>query len=132
MAGRQASGRAFSFRRGLLLTNHHVLPNAAVARTSLIEFDYQLGLNGAFQPTTTFSLEPNVFFFANQHFDYALVAVQRTSGAGARQLAELWLECPYRGGRQSHHLSVAEHHSASQWRGKTTRTSRESTGRCAG
>jgi V8-like Glu-specific endopeptidase len=87
-----SSGRPSGFGTGflvsprLLLTNHHVLPNATVARASLIEFDYQLGLNGVFMPTTTFSLEPNVFFYADQHFDYALVAVQRTS-TGGRQLA---------------------------------------------
>ena len=79
-------GTGFLVSPRLLLTNHHVLPNAAVARTSLIEFDYQLGLNGVFLPTTTFSFEPNVFFQANRHFDYALVAVQRTSTSG-RQLA---------------------------------------------
>jgi V8-like Glu-specific endopeptidase len=78
-------GTGFLVSPRLLLTNHHVLPNAEVARTSLIEFDYQLGLNGIFLPTTTFSFEPNIFFFANQHFDYALVAVQRTS-SGGRQL----------------------------------------------
>lgn len=83
-----SSGRPSGFGTGflvspsLLLTNHHVLPNAAVARTSLIEFDYQLGLNGSFLPTTTFQLDPNLFFFADKHFDYALVAVQKTSTAG--------------------------------------------------
>lgn len=88
-----SSGRPAGFGTGflvsprLLLTNHHVLPNVAVARTSLIEFDYQLGLNGIFLPTTTFALEPNVFYFSNQHFDYALVAVQRTSSGGS-QLAK--------------------------------------------
>ena len=80
-------GTGFLVSPRLLLTNHHVLPNAAVARTSLIEFDYQLGLNGVFMPTTTFALEPNVFYFSNQHFDYALVAVQRTSSGGG-QLAK--------------------------------------------
>jgi hypothetical protein len=79
-------GTGFLVSPRLLLTNHHVLPNAAVARTSLIEFDYQLGLSGTFLPSTTFALDPNVFFFADQHFDYALVAVQRT-GTGARPLA---------------------------------------------
>jgi V8-like Glu-specific endopeptidase len=91
-----SSGRPSGFGTGflvsprLLLTNHHVLPNAAVARTSLVEFDYQLGLNGVFLPTTTFSLEPNVFFYANQHFDYALVAVQRASSAGGQLAGYGW------------------------------------------
>jgi hypothetical protein len=79
-------GTGFLVSPRLLLTNHHVLPNAAVARTSLIEFDYQLGLSGAFLPSTTFALEPGVFFLADRHFDYALVAVQR-NGTGGRQLA---------------------------------------------
>lgn len=79
-------GTGFLISPRLLLTNHHVLQTDAVARTSLIELDYQLGLNGTFLPTTTFSFEPNVFFFSDPHLDYAVVAVQRTS-TGGRQLA---------------------------------------------
>ena len=83
-------GTGFLVSPRLLLTNHHVFQDAAVARTSLIEFDYQLGMNGAFLPTTTFSFEPNVFFFADQHFDFALVAVQRTSTAGSQLATYGW------------------------------------------
>jgi hypothetical protein len=83
-------GTGFLVSPRLLLTNHHVLQNAAVARTSLIEFDYQIGLSGVFLPTTTFSFEPNVFFFADQHFDYALVAVQRTSPSGSQLATFGW------------------------------------------
>ena len=83
-------GTGFLVSPRLLLTNHHVFQDAAVARTSLIEFDYQLGLNGAFLPTTTFSFEPDVFFFANQHFDYALVAVQRTNSGGNQLTTYGW------------------------------------------
>jgi len=78
-------GTGFLISPRLLLTNHHVLQTAAVARTSLVEMNYELGLSGVFLPTTTFSFEPNVFFFADQHLDYAVVAVQRTS-TGGRQL----------------------------------------------
>ncbi|MWA05324.1 endonuclease [Actinomadura sp. LD22] len=67
----------------LLLTNHHVLPDAGVARTSLIEFNYQDGVDGRPLPATACPLDPDRFFLADEALDVALVAVRAPAGAPA-------------------------------------------------
>jgi endonuclease G len=60
----------------LLLTNHHVLPDALTAERSTIEFDYEDGIDGRpLQPQVS-PLDPGRFFVADQQLDIALVAVQ--------------------------------------------------------
>lgn len=76
-AGRPAGyGTGFMISPQLLLTNNHVLETPAVARRSFVEFDYQIGLNGKFLPTTTFELDPESFFFTDEHLDYTVVSVR--------------------------------------------------------
>ncbi|MEN3332217.1 MAG: hypothetical protein V7641_1582 [Blastocatellia bacterium] len=77
-----ASGRPLGYGTGfmisprLLMTNNHVLSSAVDARKSLVEFNYQLGIDGNVLATTSFSLDPDTFFFTDQHLDYAVVAVR--------------------------------------------------------
>ncbi len=78
-------GTGFLISPRLLMTNHHVLEEQVIARQSLVEFDYQIGLRGDLLPTTTFAFEPDVFFFADEYLDYAVVAVQKI-GSGGRKL----------------------------------------------
>jgi endonuclease G, mitochondrial len=59
----------------LLLTNHHVLPDAEVARRSSAEFNYQDGLDGRPLQAVLFGLDPGAFFVADEERDFALVAV---------------------------------------------------------
>ena len=80
-------GTGFLVSPRLLMTNHHVLGDQGVARKSLVEFDYQVGLSGVILPTTTFAFDPDEFFFADKDLDYALVAV-RSTGNGGRSLAD--------------------------------------------
>jgi endonuclease G len=68
----------------LLLTNHHVLPDAQVASSSAIEFDYQDGLDGRPLPPVMFALAPQRLFMADEALDYALVAVEATPEQLAR------------------------------------------------
>ncbi len=63
----------------LLLTNHHVLPDAATAGFSVIEFDYQDGVDGLPRPVRAFRLDPGRFFVADEDLDFALVAVQASA-----------------------------------------------------
>ncbi|MEV7096728.1 DNA/RNA non-specific endonuclease [Amycolatopsis sp. NPDC051045] len=63
----------------LLLTNHHVLPDAATAGFSVIEFDYQDGIDGLPRPVRAFALDPDRFFVADHALDFALVAVKATA-----------------------------------------------------
>ncbi|WP_283137788.1 DNA/RNA non-specific endonuclease [Rhizohabitans arisaemae] len=68
----------------LLLTNHHVLTDAATAGQSVVEFDYQDGVDGRPLPPQRFSLDPDRFFFADEQLDFALVAVKAGPGELAR------------------------------------------------
>ena len=61
---RDAGGRLQGYGTGslvsptLLLTNHHVLPDAATARNSVIEFNYQDGIDGKPLLAQVFPLDP--------------------------------------------------------------------------
>jgi endonuclease G, mitochondrial len=78
---RDDSGRTVGFGTGslvaprLLLTNHHVLESAEVAAASRAEFDFQDGLDGQPLTSTSFALDPGLFFLADSELDFALVAV---------------------------------------------------------
>ncbi|MGW3962710.1 DNA/RNA non-specific endonuclease [Amycolatopsis sp. NPDC005003] len=79
---RNAQGRLVGYGTGslvspdLLLTNHHVLPDAETAGVSVIEFDYQDGVDGLPRPVRAFPLDPGRFFAADRALDFALVAVK--------------------------------------------------------
>jgi endonuclease G len=64
----------------LLLTNHHVLPDIETARSSVIEFNYQDGIDGNPLPAAVHPLDPDRFFLADDERDFALVAVRATTG----------------------------------------------------
>jgi endonuclease G len=82
---RDGRGRLTGYSTGsmispeLLLTNHHVLPDAATARSSIIEFDYQDGVDGLPRPVRAFGLDPDRFFVADEALDFALVAVKASA-----------------------------------------------------
>ena len=60
----------------LLLTNHHVLPDAATAAGSAIEFNYQDGIDGRPLQPVLVPLDPGSFFLTDEQLDFALVAVK--------------------------------------------------------
>ncbi|MGY2050412.1 phospholipase D-like domain-containing protein [Methylobacterium sp. JK268] len=87
-AGQPAAyGTGFMVSPRLLLTNHHVLGDPAVAARSLVQFDYALQASGIPYPSATFAVDAATFHLADQHLDYALVALVPVSGDG-RGLAE--------------------------------------------
>ncbi|MDI2132079.1 trypsin-like serine peptidase [Yinghuangia seranimata] len=59
----------------LLLTNHHVFPDAAAPDDAFVEFGADVGMDGMPAPTVRFTFAPAVFFAADENLDYALVAV---------------------------------------------------------
>lgn len=83
-----ASGRPSAYGTGfmvsprLFMTNNHVLPSAAVARNSLVEFNYQRLADGTAAPSASFMLQPEVFFYTDRDLDYAVVAVRPASSDG--------------------------------------------------
>lgn len=64
----------------LLLTNHHVLPSADVARISCAEFNYQDGVDGQPLQSLVLRLDPDSFFVADKGLDFALVAIVAEDG----------------------------------------------------
>lgn len=72
-------GTGFMVSPRLLLTNNHVLEDAAIARGSLIEFDFQQAGRGGLLPVRRFRLQPDVFFLTDESLDYTLVAAAEAS-----------------------------------------------------
>src|SRR5215218_4759367 len=82
---RDANGRDVGFGTGslvspaLLLTNHHVLPDADTAGASVVELNFQGGVDGRPLQVTVLPLDPDRFFLADDERDFALVAVRATA-----------------------------------------------------
>ncbi|MFC9582554.1 trypsin-like serine peptidase [Streptomyces yangpuensis] len=72
-------GTGFLVSPRLLLTNHHVLPDVATARRCFLEFNAQVTIDNASDAAIRFAFEPDTFFTADSHLDYALVAVAPAS-----------------------------------------------------
>jgi hypothetical protein len=71
-----SSGTGFLVPDNMLLTNNHVIPDAAVARSSLIQFNYQqtvAGLSASFEETR---LLPDVFFRTSIDDDWSMVRIE--------------------------------------------------------
>ncbi|MGW1879091.1 trypsin-like peptidase domain-containing protein [Streptomyces sp. NPDC001975] len=68
-------GTGFLVSPSLLLTNHHVLTDAAAARQCFVEFDAQVTVDNTAQPPTRLELDPDGFFVTDQRLDFALVLV---------------------------------------------------------
>lgn len=79
-----ASGYGTGFMVGprLLMTNNHVLGDAAEAADSVVEFDYYTRSDGAPATVTVFSLQPEVFFLTDPDLDFTLVAVAEAGTRG--------------------------------------------------
>ena len=78
----QGHGTGFMVSPNLLMTNHHVLNNRTNSRRSLAEFNYEEDPNYIPEDTSTFELEPDRFFYANERLDFALVAVKPVATDG--------------------------------------------------
>lgn len=78
----------FLISPGLLITNHHVLPDADVAATGTVEFGYRYNIAGELSQTTRFELDPGSFYVADQKLDYAVVAVKTASFTGRESITD--------------------------------------------
>jgi endonuclease G, mitochondrial len=85
-------GTGFLIGDGVLLTNHHVLSQAELARGSQAQAFYDRMLDGTENEPRTFALEPERLFYANRELDFAVVAVAPKDVTGRFALADLgWL-----------------------------------------
>lgn len=80
----QGYGTGFLVAPRLFLTNHHVLPDATTARSSLVEFDYQRDAAGDIAATSTFECDPRAFFVTSpvDGLDFTLVALKPRAKLG--------------------------------------------------
>lgn len=76
-------GTGFFVSPRLLLTNHHVLPSAAVAASSTLELNFQRSLDGGPMQIAEVRLDPDGFFLADKSLDFALVEVVGAPAASA-------------------------------------------------
>ncbi|KZK76360.1 hypothetical protein PsW64_05088 [Pseudovibrio sp. W64] len=68
-------GTGFLVGHGLIMTNHHVLPNEHEARQHFFELGAEANRIGNQTPSKICSIEPDRFFWANEELDIAIVAV---------------------------------------------------------
>jgi endonuclease G, mitochondrial len=91
---RQPQGSGFMISDRLFLTNNHVIANPAAARHFLVEFDYELDIDGRAKAVTTFRLAPQVLFITapEDDLDFTVVAIGDRAG-GSRTLGDFGF-CP--------------------------------------
>ncbi|MFI2434351.1 trypsin-like serine peptidase [Streptomyces sp. NPDC018693] len=68
-------GTGFLVSPRLLMTNHHVLPEAGFARRCVVEFNAQVTIDNVPDTVVRMEFDPDAFFAADRRLDYALVAV---------------------------------------------------------
>lgn len=73
-------GTGFLVSPRLLLTNNHVLEDAATAGASRVEFNFQEGLDGRLLPSIFADLDPAAFFATDRGLDFSLVALKGNLG----------------------------------------------------
>lgn len=74
---RRPIGSGVMVSPSLLLTNHHVTEAAAQALEQVVQFNYELGIDGAPTTVSEFRLDPTTFFATSpvDELDFALVAI---------------------------------------------------------
>ena len=72
-------GTGFMIAPRLLLTNHHVFPDANTASHSFIRFNYQLDANGNKTNPEDFDFQPEACFVTSGPLDFTVVAVKENA-----------------------------------------------------
>ena len=75
-----SSGTGFLIEGDILITNNHVLPNDAVALSSVVQFNYQMTKEGLNAPIDEFRLSPEKFFKTSVKDDWTAVHVEGRPG----------------------------------------------------
>jgi endonuclease G len=83
MEGGLAYGTGFLIGPRLLMTNNHVLGNAAEAAQAEAQFGYDHDLDGVLRDPVCFNLDPHQLFFTSSEIDVTIVAVAGLADNGA-------------------------------------------------
>lgn len=70
-----SSGTGFITTNNILITNHHVLPSADRARSTIVQFNYQQTVEGLHAPLEEAYLAPDAFFLTSVEDDWSAVKV---------------------------------------------------------
>ncbi len=71
-----SSGTGFMTSGGILITNNHVLPDAASAAGSVAQFNYQRTVAGLDAPLEEFALDPDALFRTSKDNDWSAVRIK--------------------------------------------------------
>jgi len=82
MVDEEGDATGFLVAPGLLLTNHHVLPDANVASVSFVAFDYEDDIDGRPKAPKLFDLLPSELYVSDELLDYCFVAVASRTAQG--------------------------------------------------
>ncbi|MBB4080941.1 V8-like Glu-specific endopeptidase [Lewinella aquimaris] len=76
-----ASGTGFLLKGGLLMTNHHVIPDRDTAANTRVVFNYKTDIHNNVLQQTYYRLDPSAVFITSQknELDYTLVKVADTN-----------------------------------------------------
>lgn len=91
---RQSNGSAYGWGTGfliapqVLITNHHVLPDAGWATRSEAHFEYEETIAGEPIGPTVFQLDPQALFYSSKDLDFTVVAVALQSRDRQRSLGD--------------------------------------------
>ncbi len=72
-------GTGFLIAPDLLMTNHHVLPDAATVDGTTAEFNYQVNWAGELEPVRRYKLDSS-HYVTNKELDYAIARVKESPG----------------------------------------------------
>ena len=70
-----SSGTGFVTANNILITNNHVLPRADIARSSVVQFNYQHTIEGLNAPIEEANLLPDLFFRTSADDDWSAVKI---------------------------------------------------------
>lgn len=97
---------------GVLITNNHVFEKASDAAKSILDFDYELDIDGNERLPARFRLVPGALFHTNVQLDYSVVGVEPKSIDGAHDLADFgWLSLSGEPGKgdPGEYLTIIQH-----------------------
>ena len=79
----------FMISPNLLITNWHVFPDKDSVEDSVVQFDYELDMQGNPKSAITFKLDVKKFFYAFQALDYCLLGVEANDISNRHSINEI-------------------------------------------
>jgi V8-like Glu-specific endopeptidase len=81
-------GTGFMVAPGVLMTNHHVLPDDWAAKNAAAQFDHEINYQNRAMAPVRFNFRPDLLFYANKDLDFALVAVDAVDSEMGQRVLE--------------------------------------------